>query len=509
MPQVILTDHRGSPVPHYRRANGTGIAMANQSPVRVSTTPLAKRENAQLTGTAWRNVVYQTAAWEANVPYVDGAIGRAADYRGAVTPYPATEDAGWNQLVEEKLRETGFYDSASFDASGKFTLDEFQAQMWRYHDRDGDCLVIPVKDHEQRDRPVWRMIPALGVDSPGIGNSPEWIDGVKVGLHHRALAYHVLAEESAVGWKVPLSRAGYVVDAADALHFAHWRNIGRSRGTTVFLSSGATVVDLAMLDSSLHRIFNLATKLAITFETADGSGASPAKVLEGVAVDDTVPHPDVVDTEDEPIDVQRFKEMFMGDGPVVANLDPGQKANMHGQDRDLPDVSAVRSSDLERIALAYRLPVQVLLCIYSGAFNISGPGFRVALTSAVRWREKQLKKMEPFVIRAYAAHVAWLLTTGQIPFPRKTLRPFRCLTRWEKVVGIDEGRDVRLDQIRLQLGATDEAEIAHEYGRNLDDVIQTRVAFINKVCASFGWTPSPEMWAAQWKGGASLSSAPS
>lgn len=497
--QVILTDHRGAPVPHPRRATGTGIALANQSPVRVSTTPLARRENAQLTGTAWRNVVYQTSAWEVNVPYVDGAVGRASDYRGAVTPYPFTEDADWNKRATEKLRETGFYDSASFDASGKFTLDEFQAQMWRYHDLAGDCLVIPVKDPEQRDRPVWRMIPALGIDSPGYGNSGDWIDGVRVGLHHRALAYHVLAEESAVNWKVPISRAGYTVDAADAIHFANWRAVGRSRGTTVFLSSGTTVVDLAMLDSALHRLFNLATKLAITFETEAGSGASPGKLFEGVAKDDTVPHPDLVAAVDsEPIDVERFKEVFMGEGPVVANLDPGQKANMHGSERDLPDVSAVRASDLERIALAYRLPVQVLLCIYSGAFNLTGPGFRVALTSAMRWREKQLKKMEPFAVRAYTAHIAWLLTTGQLPYPRKSIRPFRCNTNHEKVVGIDEARDVKLDAARLQMGSTDEFEIAHENGRNLHDVIAKRSEFIRAVCAQFGWTPSPEMWGPGW-----------
>jgi len=500
MSSIILTDHRGHPVPHTRRATGTGIALANQSPVRVTTAPLARRENAQLTGTAWRSVVYQTSAWEVNVPYVDGAVGRASDYRGAVTPYPFTEDAEWNKLATEKLRETGFYDSPSFDASGKYTLDEFQAQMWRYHDLAGDCLVIPVKDPAQRDRPVWRMIPALGIDSPGSGNTGDWVDGVLLGPHHKARAYHILAEESAIGWRIPLSRAGYTVDAADALHFANWRAVGRARGTTVFLSSGNTVVDLAMLDSALHRLFNIATKLAITFETDPASGAPARKLLEGVAKDDTVPHPDLVDdTEDAaPIDVERFKEVFMGDGPVVAHLDPGQKANLHGTERDLPDASAVRASDLERIALAYRLPVQILLCIYSGSFNLTGPGFRVALTSAARWREKQLMKMEPFAIRAYTAHMAWLLTTRQLPYPRKSIRPFRCNTRWEKVVGIDEGRDVNLDKIRLQLGATDEAEIAHEYGRDIYDVIQKRAEIIHAICAEFGWTPSPEMWGPGW-----------
>jgi capsid protein len=501
---IVLTDKSGLPVPHPRRATGPGIAMANQSPVRVSTTPLAKRENAQLTGQAWRSCVYQVSAWEANVPYVDAALVRMSDYRGAVTPYPNTRDTAWNAEVTPWLERT-FYNNTDFDASGKFTFEEFQKQLWRYRDSDGDVLAVQMKDPEQQDRPQWRMVPALGVDSPGSGNANDWIDGIKVGPHHKALAYHVLAEESAVGWRVPLNRAGYVVDRADAFHFANWRKVGRSRGTTVFLSSGSTIVDLAMLDSSLHRIFNLATKLAITFETEAGSGKGALKMLEGAAVDDTVASPSAVDEAGNAIDVARFKELFMGDGPVVSELEPGQKANLHGQDRDLPDVSAVRAADLERIAMAYGgLPVQVLLCIYSGAFNLTGPGFRVALTSAVRWREGQLRKIEPWVKRAYAAHIAWGLLTKQIPFPKKDFRPFECNTRWEKVIGIDEGRDVRLDQIRLQIGATDEAEIAHEYGRNLDDVIQTRVAFIEKVCASFGWAPSPEMWASQWKGGAAL-----
>lgn len=503
MPQVILTDHRGAPVPHPRKATGTGIAMAQQSPVRVSTQPLQKRENAQLTGPAWRAVVHKVAAYEVNVPYVDGALVRMADYRGAVTPYPSTPDQAWNAEILPWLERT-FYNTAAFDASEKFGLEEFQKQMWRYRDAHGDVLSVLLKNPDDRDRPVWRMIPALGVDSPGMGNSNGWIDGVKVGMHHKALGYHILAEESAVGWRVPLSRAGYVVDRADAFHFANWRAVGRARGTSVFISSGDTVVDLQMLDSALHRLFNLATKVAITFETDSGSGAGPAKVLEGLAVDDTVPHPDVVDASDEPIDVQRFKETFMGDGPVVADLDPGQKANFHGQDRDLPDVSAVRGSDLERISLAYGVSVQVLLGIYSGAFNLTGPGFRVALTSAMRWREGQLRQIEPWVKRAYAMHVAWGLRTKQIPLPRKALDPLECQTRWEKVIGIDEGRDVKLDLLRLQIGATDEAEIAHEYGRNVADVRQTRAEHLKAVCEMFGWTPTPEMWAAQWKSGGSV-----
>lgn len=508
---ITLTDKRGHPVPSPpspRLATGQGISLAQQSPVRVSVQPLHRREIAQLTGQAWRNVVYQVASYEANVPYVDGAIGRAADYRGAVTPYPGTEDLDWNREIRPWLDET-FYDNRGFDASGKLTPDDFQAQMWRYHDRDGDCLTIPVKDPEQRGRPCWRLFPALAIDSPGACNpSTGWVDGVKVGLHHRALAYHILFEEAAVGWNVPLNRAGYLVDAADAFHFANWRAVGRSRGTTVFLSSGATVVDLAMLDSSLHRIFNLASKLGIAFETEAGAGKGSLKTVEGAFEDDTVESPSAVDTEGNPIDLARFKEIFMGDGPAVIETEPGQKARIFEGERDLPDVSAVRAADLERIALAYRLPVQVLLCIYSGVFNLTGPGFRVALTSAVRWREKQLKRIEPFVRRTYAAHIAWGLTTRQIPFPKRSLRPYTCKTRWEKVIGIDEGRDVNLDKVRLQLGATDEAEIAHEYGRDIYDVITTRAAVIHAVCREFGWTPTPEMWGKDWSAAPPPTAAP-
>lgn len=502
---VILTDSRGAPLPVQRRATGAGIAIANQSPVRVGVTPLNRRENTHLTGQAWRNVVHKVTAYEANVPYVDGALVRMADYRGAVTPYPNTLDLAWNEEITPWLERT-FYNTVDFDASGKYSFEEFQKQMWRYRDSDGDVLVVETTDpdSEEPDRPVWRIVPALGVDSPGMGNLGNWIDGVFVGTHHKAQAYHVLAEESAVGWRVPLNRTGYIVDRASAFHFSNWRKVGRARGTTVFFSSGDTVVDLAMLDSSLHRIFNLAAKLAITFETDAGSGQPARKLLEGAAVDDTVPSPSAVDDDGNAIDVQRFKELFMGDGPVVTELEPGQKANLHGQERDLPDVSAVRSSDLERIALAYAVPVQVLFCIYSGAFNITGPGFRVALTSAVRWREGQLRKIEPWVKRAYASHIAWGLRTRQIPFPKKDFRPFECNTRWEKVIGIDEGRDIKMDLIRLQLGATDEAEIAHEYGRNVDDVIRTRAEVINKICAQFGWTPAPEMWAPGWKSGPSV-----
>ena len=60
---VILKDCRGLPVPAPRQANRNGIALANQSPGRVSTIPLNRWENSQLTEQAWRNVVYKVTAY--------------------------------------------------------------------------------------------------------------------------------------------------------------------------------------------------------------------------------------------------------------------------------------------------------------------------------------------------------------------------------------------------------------------------------------------------------------
>lgn len=489
---IVLTDKSGRPVARpSRQATGTGIGMAQQSTVRVSVQPLNRVENRQLTGTAWRDVVSKIIATESNVPYVDGALTSVADYIGAITPDPATADTDWNAFIRPWLQLT-LFESYDFDASGKFLFTDFQKQMWRYHDRDGDCLTVDTYEEPGNplSRPYVRLVPCLGVDSPsGLGTDSPWIDGVRIGMHHRANAYHVLNEESAVNLRYVANRSGYVVPTGPGFLFANRRNIGASRGRSRFIASGNTVIDLATMDSATHRLFDLAAMFGIAFKSPLNGGQTPFKPLADAFEQDNIPSPSAVDSDGAAIDVEAVKEKLTREGSVILDLteNPGAEMQIQNVSQALPDVSAVRSSDLERIAMSYGLPVQILFCIFSGAFNLTGPGFRMTLTRAKRWREAHLRKLEPWVKKQYARHIAWGIATRQIPAPKKDiLNQHLCRTTWERDIGIDEARDVKSDQIRLMIGATTEQEIAAEYGHQLADVIKQRAEFIQKVHNALG-----------------------
>lgn len=486
---IILTDHRGhpadtSPAP-VRRANGRGIGLAQSSPVRVSVDPPNRFENKRLTGTAWRDVVLKCAGMYLNVPYVDGAVGSVADYLGPVTPSPDTADTDYNDIVTEWLRHTLLH-GYDFDATGTYTFAELQKEMWKLHDVEGDILAIDTFEEEGNpaSRPIVRIIPALGIDNPLPFDPTQWQDGVQVGRHHRALAYHILAEESQLTSRYVANRAGYVIPREKCFHFRNASGIGSTRGRSRFLTSGNTVIDLAMMDSATHRLFDLAAKFGITFTAQTGQAPSVWKTLDGTLETETLPTA-VNDADGNPINVEAVREKLNA-GSVILDLteNPGQEMKIANVGNALPDTAAVRASDLERIAMSYRLPVQILFCIMSGVFNLTGPGFRMSLTRAKRWREEHLAKIEPWVRRQYTRHINWGLATGQIPYPKKSvLRPYSCRTRWARDIGIDEARDVNSDQIRLEIGATTEAEIASEYGRDIRDVIRERADFIRSVLA--------------------------
>lgn len=494
MPGIVITDHRGHPVPVQRRATGTGVGAAGQSPVRVSVTPPDRRENARLTGTPRRDVVLKAIGLAMNSTYVEGALANAADYRGPVTPYPASNDDEWNQEVAEWL-EVSLFNPSDHDASGNHSFSDLQRLMWRYYDLEGE--IFAVETHEEpgnkSSRPVTRLIPSLMCDSPVEGYaSKEWIDGVKIGLHHRAVAYHFLAEETAIGFRAPVYRAGFEVKRKDVFHFARRCDIGGARGVTRFLTSAKDVIDVGMMDSALHRIFDLAAKLngSLTVDK-DGSPAIAKPVSEGIFKTDTAQSEVTDGDEDEPtsLDVTVISESLQKPGPTLVDLtdNPGMKLNFAQLAGHLPNVADVHSAGLERMAMPWGLPVQLLFCVFSGVFNVTGPGFRIGLARGARWRTEELRRITPFALRTYHRHVSWGIETGQIARPKKSLlNPLMCRVRYEPDLTIDEQRNVNNDEKRLQMGITSEKELAHLWGRDWNDVVRERTEFILAVIKSLG-----------------------
>ena len=477
-PAITLVDARGHSTP-VRNAAAKGVGFANSSPLRnfiAEVEPVAAR---QLTGADARRVRIQAESLGINVPEVFGAVNSVCQYLGPVTPDPATLDTGYNKDVRDFLKAT-YFDTPLFDAGECFTHDEFQHHLQFTHDLQGDALVVFTED--ENGRPVNRLIPALGIDNPFIGSfrSPEWRDGVKVGRHHRPLAYHVLADEEALRQFSIGSRDGYLVEKANAFFFANRRGVGHVRGTTRFLASGNTVIDMRMMDQATHDLFNLASKIGLSFQKEAGSGAPAQAPMEGRFAPASVTS-QALKPDGSPVEIPRVKEEFMGQGPAVFDLPPGQTVSLHNMDRDLPDIEKVRASDFHRLACAYGLSVQGLFGLFSGIYGMTGPGFRVAMVRDRIWRERQLARRAPFVLRAYQRHIAWGLRTKQISLPKKDFRPFQCELRWAKDYTIDEQRDVKSDETRLRMGVTSAQELAKEYGRDALDVANEQIAWMEMI----------------------------
>lgn len=485
-----------------RRLQGTGqgIGMASQSPVRVSVTPPQRKERDRLTGTARRDVVLKCIGLGENSPYVEGMLSNTADYRGPVTPYPATPDNDWNKELSDAL-EASMFSRQDWDASGNFSFFAMQRMMWRYFDLEGDLFMVDTFEEagNENSRPVSRLIPSLMCDSPqaGMGYHSEWVDGVKVGLHHRALRYHFLAEETAMNTLGVGYRDGFEVPREHVFHFGLRRNIGGTRGVTRFLTSGNVVVDAAMMDSALHRMFDLAAKLNGSL-TQEKDGTPVPKKTVGAGIFETTSTPteatespeNAEDPDDpQPFEIDQVREGLNTPGAVLVDLTetPGAKLNFQTLRDHLPDVASVHGAALERMVMPWGLPVQVALCIFSGMFNVTGPGFRISLARGSRWRTEELRRITPWAVRAYHREVAWLIETGQVARPKKSmLNPLLCRTRTEPDLTIDEQRDVNNDIKRLEMGVTSEQELAHLYGRTLPDVVRERAEAINMICDALG-----------------------
>lgn len=490
------------------RATGAGVAFGSQSPVRVSVTKPERRENNRLTGTARREVIQKAEGLALNSPYVEGAVANAADYRGPVTPYPATTDSDYNAEITPWFQRT-FLDRPDWDASGNFSFAQLQKLMWLYHDISGECFSIDthLEEDNRLSRPLVRLIPALMCDSPAVPfPSREWIDGIRVGLHHRAVEYHFLHEESATGQILLANRAGFLVKPEQVFHFARRTSIGGAHGISRFLTSGNDVIDATMMDKALHRLFDLAAKLSGVITKDKDTSPDIIKPVSGGAFSVETLASGADESEDnaedpdnpEKLDVEIISEQLAKAGATLVDFsdEPGKDFEVKQLGGLMPDVAAVHAAALERMAMPWGLPVQVLFCVFSGVFNVTGPGFRISLARGSRWRSEELRRIRPWAVRAAMRHLAWGIQTKQIPAPRKSLLdPVRVECRTEPDLTIDEQRDVKNDALRLQMGVTSEKELAHLYGRALPDVIQERVEFINDICTALGdrkqfWGPN-------------------
>jgi len=173
--------------------------------------------------------------------------------------------------------------------------------------------------------------------------------------------------------------------------------------------------------------------------------------------------------------LKRYYEEFQNSGGAVINPAPGQKLNFHNIDRQLPDHSAFTATGYERIAAGFGLPASILFMLQSGEFNVTGPNVRLALSRAKLWRQQELTKRDPLIMRQYARIIQWGLDTRQITAPKGDFRPWLCRTQWSRDSTVDDSRSASNDEKLLVMGSTSEIELAAEYGNDANKIQDERV----------------------------------
>lgn len=496
----------GAPVAALPEINGGGgyaVGFSRSNPALETVMPMPSREQEFLYGADLRAVWGKAARLELECPYFSGPLQSVATYLGPVMPKAGTDDKEWNKLADRWFAEE-YWDLGLWDASRKLSSPQAQLQLSVYHDTYGD--VLPVFTEDDEGVPCVRTVVASGIDSPfeSYGAASPWTDGVRLGRHHRHEGYWVLKREDAPLRANVFDRAGYEVSARDAVMLGNFKQ-GAARGFSRLIVSGKTIIQMEMYDNATHEIVNLASKIGFTVETEAGQPQGQMRGVSGVLQGVQTPAVQV-NAEGDEVKVKRYVEQFKGGGPAVMHPEPGKKINLQNVSGHVPDMRDLRGGDYERIAMAYGLPVQILFCIMSGAFNVTGPNVRLALGRAKTWRDQELLKRVPLVKRQWARVMEWAIRTGQLPRPKGDVRFWRCKMHYAKNYTIDEARDVGNDLKRLQMNATTFQEIADEYGSDARQNAQDNIDFLNEIYPQLqaGKLPTSvffPQWSPEWEGG--------
>jgi capsid protein len=479
---ILLTDRSGRALaPDFQSTaiggatgSGAGIAAAQQSPSRGYVPATNRRQKFVLTGEP-RRIVVDKMRWLQNNSY--GTIAsRVASWVGPVRPDPKTGDKDLDKEYRQWWQDTAV-DSLNYDASGKFNAQSYQEMAEVISLVQGDCLTVFTTD--DAGFPICRFFDSLAVDNPwGMMNGKgNWWDGVMVDAGHRHLAYRILRDDipdEANFWQ-SYRGMGYVVPAAAAYMHGHWKHPADVRGTSAFLAAINPMIDLQEVDMAVIELIKVAARVGFSIESQNAGGSNDPAPLEGpFAFQPTAPANTSSRTTDtgEPV---RLVEQVLG-GPAVAHLDPGQKINMHAVDRDIPSYDETRGNTLEKIAFSFGLPVQMLFGLFTGRFNISGPGIRLTLGDSHQWRNRRLQRRAPFVKRDYARRLQHAIDNGIVPRPKKSTPAYwRCEARGSEAYTIDVGRDANADKSKLQLGAESLKRLAAERGSDSFTIIEERL----------------------------------
>lgn len=430
---------------------GSGISAGNPSPDRgyvYFPNLRAKYHFAR----APRLEVIKKSRW---LSYNDGngrMLRQLAEWLGPVSVHPATSDLDWNEEMEGLWSDL-YLEGMSYDGSGKFTAETYQAMINFMMDRDGDALNLWTRKPDS-DEPTVMLYDSTSIGDQGFfsqGRRPpgEWLDGVRIGPMHRPLQYALLPDAG---------EDPRILDAYHTMMFAHYEVPEAVRGTPALVHAADNCLDIREIDTDIKRAIKIRGLFGLAIHSDGAIGPAP-KSVDGRLVAANVPASTRSGANSTTEEVTRYREEVFSNGGIV-RLGSGQKIATVADERDATSQDSVKADIYANIARGLGVRVQFLYMLE----KLTGPGIRMVLSDVQDWRERRLKRMVPFVKLDYRRRVEWLIRSGLIRAP-KDPRFWLCSHTFPRSLTIDAGRDQAGRINALKSGLTN---LRTEYGEQGD-----------------------------------------
>ena len=351
-----------------------------------------------------------------NVGFAKSIINGIATLRGHVTPYAATEDDDWNDLVDAYVLEKGG-NALTFDNAGKFDLFTIQETLSLHQLVEGDHATIFTGD--DAGNPLFQFVTSQNLVNPS-GSAPaglEWINGVLVNNAGKHMGYNFRGRKSGDDHKVP---------ARDVALFCQYGRTAGVRALPPLAHAVNHAVDITEIWADLKHGIKAANLFG--FAISGGRGASKgaqagvtAKLLNKK-----------VTVGGQEIEVEEVdgggRALHLNEGAQVTTL---SDARPHSNQTDFINML------IGDICAGTKYPPEVLYSLGSH----TSPEMRFIMARAKKRVHADRMMLDRWVCRVRAYMIAKGIENGDLPRPRANFAWWKCVTMGQADPTIDRAKD--------------------------------------------------------------------
>lgn len=380
-----------------------------------------------------------------NYAVVGWAVRKHLDFVASHTLHIRSPDRGLNREVAAMFAEWG----DECDVQGRLDFDEFTRLCEARRTVDGDIGIV----YYSPSRGGY----VQGIESERIADPEqprnrqnrepsEWMHGVRTNRSGRAIEYAIHRRGSA--GKTEFERT---ISAANFHLLGYFDRFDQRRGISPmapamnsFRDSYETQ-DLAIAQAKVAKMFGL-----VLYREADDAPAPTEE--ESGSENDTG---------------QSRYQVDFGQGPIMLDLDPGDRAEFLKNESAAVDHAQMIKLTLQLAILSLDLPY----CFLDP--EASSYGWRAAMLLYQKSAKKKRRGLCRFLKRTQRWKLAQWLSTGQLVFPR-TVDPRQLILEWvpDGIPWWDPSKETRADLMAIGAGLKTRTEVRRErYGDDWLDVM--------------------------------------